>query len=57
MKTSMSESELSMVDVKVMVANAGVILVKPILEISASEWDKVQAVSCQTGNSAVHILT
>ncbi|KAI3554557.1 benzoate 4-monooxygenase cytochrome P450 [Colletotrichum abscissum] len=29
--------------IDVMVANAGVILVKPILEISASEWDKVQA--------------
>ncbi|KAK1488453.1 benzoate 4-monooxygenase cytochrome P450 [Colletotrichum abscissum] len=31
--------------IDVMVANAGVILVKPILEISASEWDKVQAIN------------
>ncbi|KAK1485014.1 benzoate 4-monooxygenase cytochrome P450 [Colletotrichum cuscutae] len=31
--------------IDVMVANAGVMLVKPILEISASEWDKVQAIN------------
>ncbi|OBT53944.1 hypothetical protein VE04_05078 [Pseudogymnoascus sp. 24MN13] len=29
----------------VMIANAGIILVKPLLEISASEWDRIQAVS------------
>jgi NADP-dependent 3-hydroxy acid dehydrogenase YdfG len=27
-----------------MVANAGIILVKPLLEISADEWDRVQEV-------------
>lgn len=30
---------------KVMIANAGIILVKPLLEISANEWDRIQAVS------------
>ncbi|RSL39988.1 hypothetical protein CEP53_013669 [Fusarium sp. AF-6] len=36
-------SELGGLDI--MVANAGVILVKPLLEIEASEWDKVQKVN------------
>ncbi|KAL3463949.1 L-2,3-butanediol dehydrogenase [Aspergillus heterothallicus] len=30
--------------INVMVANAGIILVKPLLEISADEWDRVQEV-------------
>lgn len=30
---------------KVMIANAGIILVKPLLETSASEWDRIQAAS------------
>lgn len=52
----MSKSQLNRVGPKVMVANAGVILVKPILEISASEWDKVQAVSFHPETPVFHVL-